>query len=137
MSERDREGRVPPLMNPPQVLDAFETLQLITSSIRDIVFSRRAPQTHLTIRPGVPHSKTTDMEEHSQSNGVNGGKASKFDPNFTSNVINATGPKATPRMRKVIASLIRHAHDFCRENEVTMSEFMAGVDMVWICFDQM
>lgn len=70
-----------------------------------------------------------------QSNGVhpNGDvkkPASKFDPEFTDRVINATGPKASPRMRKVIASLIRHTHDFCRENEVTMEEWMAGVDFV-------
>lgn len=55
---------------------------------------------------------------------------SRFDPHFTDNVINATGPKASPRIRKVIASLIRHAHDFCRENEVTVEEWMAGVDFV-------
>ena len=62
-------------------------------------------------------------------NGDNGGKG-RFDPSFTNSVIDATGPKADPRVRKVIASLIKHAHDFCRENEITMSEFMAGVDMV-------
>jgi catechol 1,2-dioxygenase len=55
---------------------------------------------------------------------------SRFDPNFTQHVIEATGPKASPRMRKVMASLIRHVHDFARENELTVDEWMAGVDML-------
>lgn len=54
----------------------------------------------------------------------------RFDPNFTQNVINATGPKATPRMRKVIGGLIQHLHDFLREEEVTVDEWMAGVDLI-------
>ena len=54
----------------------------------------------------------------------------RFDKEFTDNVINATGPKASPRVRKVMASLIRHVHDFARENELTVEEWMAGVEMV-------
>ncbi|EER23740.1 hypothetical protein D8B26_001877 [Coccidioides posadasii str. Silveira] len=54
----------------------------------------------------------------------------KFDPNFTQNVINATGPKTDPRMREVITSLIRHLHDFAREVELTVDEWMAGVNLV-------
>jgi catechol 1,2-dioxygenase len=54
----------------------------------------------------------------------------KFDPNFTRNVINATGPKATPRTRKVLASLIQHLHDFARENEITVDEWMSAVEFV-------
>jgi catechol 1,2-dioxygenase len=54
----------------------------------------------------------------------------KFDSNFTKNVINATGPKASPRLRKVMGSLIQHLHDFARENEITVDEWMAAVDMV-------
>ena len=53
-----------------------------------------------------------------------------FDPNFTQNVINATGPKANPRVRQVVGSLVRHLHDFLRENEVTVEEWMAGVDLI-------
>ena len=56
----------------------------------------------------------------------------RFDPNFTQNVINATGPKASPRLRKVMGSLIQHVHDFARENEVTVEEWMAGLEMVHI-----
>lgn len=68
------------------------------------------------------------------TNGVNGStdttKTSRFDPKFTDSVINATGPKANSRVAKVLASLTRHMHDFCRENELTIDEFMAGIDVV-------
>lgn len=60
----------------------------------------------------------------------NGNREHRFDPNFTKNVIDATGPKASPRMRKVFGSLIQHLHDFCRENEVTVDEFMQTLDLV-------
>jgi len=56
--------------------------------------------------------------------------ASKFDPTFTQNVINATGPKASPRIRQVIGSAIQHLHDWARENELTVDEWMAGVELV-------
>jgi len=64
------------------------------------------------------------------TNGVNGTKPHKFDPNFTQNVINATGPKATPRVRQLTTSLIKHLHDFARENELTVDEWMAGVELL-------
>ncbi|KAI9833039.1 MAG: hypothetical protein M1819_003872 [Sarea resinae] len=54
----------------------------------------------------------------------------QFDPHFTANVVAATGPKATPRIRSVVGSLIQHLHDFARENEVTIDEWMAAVEMV-------
>jgi catechol 1,2-dioxygenase len=57
----------------------------------------------------------------------------KLDPNFTQNVISATGLRASPRMRKVMASLIQHLHDFARENEITVDEWMAGVELVSTC----
>jgi len=60
----------------------------------------------------------------------NAASTSKFDPNFTRNVINATGPEAEPRARKVIGSLIQHLHDFLRENEVTVDEWMKAVEFV-------
>lgn len=56
--------------------------------------------------------------------------ADKFDPNFTDNVIKAMGPKTDPRMRVVMSSLIRHLHDFAREVELTVDEWMAGVNLV-------
>ena len=55
---------------------------------------------------------------------------SRFDPNFTQHVIEAIGPKTTPRMRRVMGSLISHIHDFARENELTIDEWMAGVEMI-------
>ena len=60
-----------------------------------------------------------------------------FDPNFTQNVINCTGPKTSPRMRKVMTSLIHHIHDFARENEITVEEWMAGVEFVRYSLTQM
>ena len=56
--------------------------------------------------------------------------ASRFDPNLTDNVINATGPKTSPRLREVMTSLIRHVHDFARETELTVDEWMAGVQLM-------
>ena len=53
-----------------------------------------------------------------------------FDPDFTENVIKATGPNTSPRLRQVIGPLIRHVHDFAREVELTMDEFLAGVELV-------
>ncbi|KAJ5959840.1 Intradiol ring-cleavage dioxygenase core [Penicillium vulpinum] len=54
----------------------------------------------------------------------------RFDPSFTDNVINAMGPKTNPRMRQLMAGLIRHMHDFAREEELTVDEWMAGVKML-------
>ncbi|KAJ6021808.1 hypothetical protein N7540_007312 [Penicillium herquei] len=56
--------------------------------------------------------------------------AHRFDPDFTDNVINAMGPKTSPRMRQLMTGLIRHVHDFARENELTVDEWMAGVKML-------
>ena len=53
-----------------------------------------------------------------------------LDPNFTPNVINAMGPKVTPRTRQVMASMIQHIHDFARENEITVEEWMKGIGLV-------
>lgn len=54
----------------------------------------------------------------------------RFDPHFTDNVINAMGPKVTPRFRQLMASLTRHLHDYARENELTVDEWMAAVQMM-------
>ena len=88
-----------------------------------------------------------EIDSKANLNGVNGDsipkdssttpKPHRFDPNFTQHVINCTGPKTSPRMRKVMASLIQHIHDFARENEVTMEEWMAGVDFVRFTLSQM
>jgi len=54
----------------------------------------------------------------------------KYDPSFTQNVINAIGPETTPRMRQVMSSLIKHIHDFARENDLTVVEWMQGVELL-------
>ncbi|KAI9817630.1 MAG: hypothetical protein M1832_004634 [Thelocarpon impressellum] len=53
-----------------------------------------------------------------------------LDATFTAKVIAATGPGAKPRIRKVVGSLIHHLHDFARENELTIEEWMAGLEMI-------
>jgi hypothetical protein len=54
----------------------------------------------------------------------------RFDPDFTQNVINAIGPNATPRTREVMSALIKHVHDFAREVELTIEEWMIGVNFI-------
>ena len=56
--------------------------------------------------------------------------STKFDPNFTQNVINAIGPKTSPRAREVLSSLIKHIHDFTRETELSVDEWMMGVQFL-------
>ncbi|KAI1088149.1 aromatic compound dioxygenase [Rostrohypoxylon terebratum] len=57
-------------------------------------------------------------------------KPSKYDPNFTQHVIDTMGPKTTPRNRVVLGALIRHIHDFAREVDLTIDEWMAGVKYI-------
>ncbi|KAI2468189.1 aromatic compound dioxygenase [Annulohypoxylon bovei var. microspora] len=52
---------------------------------------------------------------------------SRFDPTFTQHVIETMGPKTTDRNRVVLGALIRHIHDFARDVELTIDEWMAGV----------
>lgn len=56
--------------------------------------------------------------------------AHQYDPTFTDRVINSIGPKTSPRLRQLMTSLIRHVHDFARENELTVDEWMAGVNLI-------
>ena len=83
----------------------------------------------LNLVPEDPSSMANHINSNHSDNKQ--AKADRFDPNFTQSVINATGPKASPRMRKVMASMIQHIHDFARENEITVDEWMAGVEMVY------
>ena len=55
---------------------------------------------------------------------------SRFDPKFTQHVIDTIGPKTSPRNREVLSALIRHLHDFAREIELTVDEWMMGVRFV-------
>ena len=53
-----------------------------------------------------------------------------FGREFTDMIAGATGPKASPRLRTVFADLVRHLHDFCRDNNITTEEWLAAVDLV-------
>jgi len=64
------------------------------------------------------------------ANGETKTGASRFDPTFTQNVINAMGPKTSPRMREVMTSLTQHLHDFAREVELTVDEWTDGVALL-------
>lgn len=57
-------------------------------------------------------------------------QADRFDPNFTQHVLDTMGPNMSPRNRLVLNSLIRHIHDFAREVELTMDEWMTGVHFI-------
>lgn len=54
----------------------------------------------------------------------------RFDPTFTTNVIKSIGPKTDARSRQLMGSLIQHIHDFARENELTIDEWLTGVNFV-------
>lgn len=54
----------------------------------------------------------------------------KYDPYFTDRVIAATGPNANPRLKQIMPALIRHLHDFAREVDLTLAEWMTGVELV-------
>lgn len=61
----------------------------------------------------------------------NGSKgAARFDPDFTKNVVDSMGPKTTPRMREIMSVLIPKLHDFAREVELTVDEWMEGVQLL-------
>lgn len=53
-----------------------------------------------------------------------------LDKQWTETVINSMGPKTDPRLREVMASLTRHIHDFAREVDLTVDEWMAGVQLI-------
>jgi hypothetical protein len=57
-------------------------------------------------------------------------KASKYDPNFTQHCINTIGPKTTPRNRELFSGLIRHLHDWARETELSVDEWLAGTQFL-------
>ena len=110
-----------------------DTIRLIASSITDVVLSRSSHENKLQIPTGVPvdtsNHAAMSSTNNAQLNGING-KESQFDSNFTDSVINAVGPKANPRLAKVMNSLTKHLHDWMRENNITLDEYMAGIDLV-------
>jgi len=82
--------------------------------------------------PGNGSGNGNGDSNNKPANGTDSTKISRFDPHFTNAVIAATGPKANPRLAQVMPSLIRHLHDFARENEITIDEWTAAVEMVGI-----
>ncbi|KAK9770943.1 putative Aromatic compound dioxygenase [Seiridium cardinale] len=64
------------------------------------------------------------------SNAAKAPRSSRFDPAFTQHVLDTMGPKTTPRNRQVLGALIKHIHDFSREVELTVDEWMAGVAFI-------
>ncbi len=49
------------------------------------------------------------------------------DPHFTEVVISSMGARTDPRLREVMASLIKHIHDFAKEVDLTDKEWRAGM----------
>ncbi|KAK6454899.1 hydroxyquinol 1,2 dioxygenase [Scheffersomyces xylosifermentans] len=49
---------------------------------------------------------------------------------FTDHVKTSFGPKSTQKSRRVLGSLIQHIHDFTRENQITVDEWMWGVNFI-------
>ncbi|TRX91938.1 hypothetical protein FHL15_007257 [Xylaria flabelliformis] len=56
--------------------------------------------------------------------------STKYDPHFTDSVIAATGRYANPRLKQAMPALLRHLHDFAREVDLTVAEWIAGVEMI-------
>ncbi len=54
----------------------------------------------------------------------------KFDQAFTPTVINAIGPKASPRTREVFTALFKHVHEFAREVELSIEEWQLGMQFL-------
>ncbi|KAF7552343.1 hypothetical protein G7Z17_g4379 [Cylindrodendrum hubeiense] len=49
---------------------------------------------------------------------------------FTKHVITSFGPKTDPRLREVMGSFVQHIHDFAREVNLTVDEWLLGVEMI-------
>ncbi|OTB07159.1 hypothetical protein M426DRAFT_54163 [Hypoxylon sp. CI-4A] len=54
----------------------------------------------------------------------------QYDAEFTDRIIAATGPKAHPRLKQIMPSLLRHLHDFAREVDLTVAEWEAGLEFL-------
>ncbi|KAI0883413.1 aromatic compound dioxygenase [Annulohypoxylon maeteangense] len=57
----------------------------------------------------------------------------EYSPELTDNVIAATGPKAHPRLKQIMPSLVQHLHAICREVDLTVAELMMGVELINEC----
>jgi catechol 1,2-dioxygenase len=61
---------------------------------------------------------------------TNGTPDTGLDKQWTEQIIQSMGPKTDARLREVMGSLIRHVHDFAREVDLTVDEWMAGVQLI-------
>jgi len=76
-------------------------------------------------------SKNVESATKGTTNGATGNdQESPYDPTFTKMVMESIGPNATPRFREIMTSLIKHTHDFAREVNLTVDEWMQGVDFM-------
>lgn len=101
-------------------------------------FHGRQKRWHLRLFPKTRHLLRTSSEislsnTFGKMNGVDRSHAtssSGLGKAYTDRVIKSIGPKTDARLKEVMASLIRHVHDFAREVDLTFDEWMAGVEMV-------
>lgn len=49
---------------------------------------------------------------------------------LTDSVVARFGASDNPRLRRVMTSLVKHLHDFVRENEITSEEWRMGIDFL-------
>ncbi|KAK0630542.1 Intradiol ring-cleavage dioxygenase [Bombardia bombarda] len=82
---------------------------------------------------GCPTPPNESAKHQKQSQFQSQAQESKYDPTFTDRVISATGPNAHTRLAQVMPSLVRHLHDFAREVDLTVAEWMAAVEFINAC----
>ncbi|KAL1952880.1 hypothetical protein VTO42DRAFT_4067 [Malbranchea cinnamomea] len=70
------------------------------------------------------------MADHAATGTAQSQKEVGLGPAFTKSVIDAMGPKTSPRLRQIMTSLIHHIHEFAREVDLTVEEWAAGVEMI-------
>lgn len=80
----------------------------------------------LNLRMGITFQDGQAPEEVQQPTST----SAKEGQSLIDQVIAATGPKAHPRLAQIMPSLVRHLHEFAREVNLTVPEWMAAVDMV-------
>jgi hypothetical protein len=92
----------------------------------EINLSQMAPSLDLENTP----SKISNHDERPCINRTGPLPDTSVDPMFTQLIINAMGPKVSPRMRELMASLIRHLHEFVKETRLTADEWQVGMDFL-------
>ncbi|RMJ16509.1 hypothetical protein CDV36_003808 [Fusarium kuroshium] len=75
---------------------------------------------------------STETTQPTKANGQNGGVPQEegLGQAFTQQVIDSFGPKTDPRLREVMSSFVQHMHDFARETQLTVDEWMTAVKMI-------